>query len=411
MNKYTSKITSKSIQQSGLPTDYKKAIAEYIWNSFDAGASKVSLNYLANELGRLEFFNITDNGEGIHMTTLSDTFGNFLDSNKRDPLNQTTFQKGRKGKGRFAFSIFANQSIWKTQFIGPEDKILSYQISINKSQLQDYETSETLIVKEKGTGTTVSFHDFFELSANSISNKEFIDFLSSEFGWFLFLNRNKNFQIDINGEVLSYHDRIADSEEQIIQIGEDEFKIVFLRWDQKIGDKYFFYFLNQKQKEQAKKHTLFNNKAIEFHHSLYISSPFFDSFHETKNEQPVIGGFEKNQLHPNYRSLLKTLNSIVSRKEKDYIRDIGAAKLLAEYHQKGIFPELNGHVAELENTIKELYCAEPRIFQSSNAQQSKMMVGLINILLASGNAEHILSLMQSLADLSDEEVESLGQVL
>lgn len=229
MNKHTSKITSKSILQSGLPTDYKKAITEYIWNSFDAGATHVSLNYEGNELGRLESFTISDNGEGINIATLSDTFGNFLDSNKRSPLNQTTFQKGRKGKGRFAFSIFSNQCIWKTRFVGPEDKILSYQININKSQLQDYETSDTLIAKGKGTGTTVSFHDFFELSANSISNKEFHDFLASEFGWFLFLNHNKNFQIDINGEMLPYQDRIADSEEHTIQIGEDEFKIVFLR--------------------------------------------------------------------------------------------------------------------------------------------------------------------------------------
>lgn len=411
MNKHTSKITTKSIQQSGLPSDYKKAIAEFIWNSFDAGATNVSLIYQANELGRLESFTITDNGEGINMATLSDTFGNFLDSSKRDSINKSTFQKGRKGKGRFAFSIFANQGIWKTRFIGPEGKLLSYQIHINKSDLQHYFTDETTIAKGKSTGTSVVFHDIFELSSNSISNKEFQDFLSCEFGWYLFLNRDKNFSIDINGEALLYKDHIADSEEQTIEIGEDQFKVVFLRWDQKIGDKYFFYFLNQKQKEQAKKHTLFNNKAIEFHHSLYISSPFFDSFHETKNEQPVLGGFEKNQLHPSYKLLLKTLDGIVSRKEKDYIRDIGAAKLLVEYHQRGIFPEIKSRDAELENVLRELYCAEPRIFQSSNLQQSKMIVGILNILLASGNAEHILPLIQSLTNLSEEEMENLSKVL
>jgi hypothetical protein len=56
MDKHTSKITAKSIEQSGLPTDYKKALAEYIWNSFDARSTIVHLNFEANTLERIESF-------------------------------------------------------------------------------------------------------------------------------------------------------------------------------------------------------------------------------------------------------------------------------------------------------------------------------------------------------------------
>jgi hypothetical protein len=45
MKKHTAKITSKSIESSGLPSDYRKAISEYIWNGFDANASKVDINF------------------------------------------------------------------------------------------------------------------------------------------------------------------------------------------------------------------------------------------------------------------------------------------------------------------------------------------------------------------------------
>ena len=38
MKKHTTKLTPKSIEGSGLPTDYKKAIAEYIWK--DESVSK-----------------------------------------------------------------------------------------------------------------------------------------------------------------------------------------------------------------------------------------------------------------------------------------------------------------------------------------------------------------------------------
>ncbi len=78
MEKLTSKITTKSIEQSGLPNDYKKALAEYIWNGFDARATTIHLNYEANSLGRLESFSIFDNGTGIDIENISYTFGNFL---------------------------------------------------------------------------------------------------------------------------------------------------------------------------------------------------------------------------------------------------------------------------------------------------------------------------------------------
>jgi DNA topoisomerase VI subunit B len=94
MNKHTAKITTKSIEQSGLPNDYKKAIAEYIWNGFDARATEVRLNFDGNELGRISAFSISDNGTGIPLESIDETFGNFLDSNKRDPFNKDSYQRG-----------------------------------------------------------------------------------------------------------------------------------------------------------------------------------------------------------------------------------------------------------------------------------------------------------------------------
>ena len=49
--KHTTKITSKSVEQSGLPTDYKKAISEYIWNFYCRDkALKTIMNLLLEEL-------------------------------------------------------------------------------------------------------------------------------------------------------------------------------------------------------------------------------------------------------------------------------------------------------------------------------------------------------------------------
>jgi hypothetical protein len=411
MNKHTSKITTKSIEQSGLPNDYKKALAEYIWNGFDAGATKIHLDFDANELGHLASFSITDNGTGIDIETIDETFGNFLDSKKRESAYTDGFQKGRKGKGRYAFSTFANSCSWLTTFEGPDGKLLRYSITINKGDLQNFIIADTVIVKNVSTGTVVNFQNFIDLSANLLSNKEFEDYLSGEFGWFLFLNRERGCKIFINGAELAYEKIIGDTEEVRYEIGDYHFRAIFIRWNQKIGDRYYFYFLGKNQKEAGKKHTSFNNKAIDFHHSVYVESPFFDNFHETIEDDPVLEFSGKNQAHPSYKALLKALNALVSDKEKQFIRGVQADRLIGDYHDRGIFPPPDRKANDLETVVKEIYCAEPRIFQSSNSQQSKTLVGLLNLLLATNNGHNIVEVIESFTALTDEEREGLAEVL
>ena len=309
MKKHTATITSKSIEQSGLPSDYKRAIAEYIWNSFDAKASVVRLTFTGNEIGYIHSFEISDNGHGVDLASIDQTFGHFLDSNKASSFDKEGFIKGKKGKGRFAFSTFCNKAVWHTVF-RKEEQFLEYKISILKGSQQDFETSDQIVSKTNETGTTVSFTDFFALSADLLEASEFVDFLASEFGWFLFLNKENEFQIEINGKPLDYWRVITDHEELTKEIGTHTFVISFLRWTRKIGDKYFYYFLDDNKSEVSRKHTSFNNKAIEFHHSVYIQSAYFRDFHETEVDTPVLGIAAKyNQSDSTYKQLVKFLNN------------------------------------------------------------------------------------------------------
>ena len=53
-----SKVTlgDKSIDNAGIPSDYKLAISEYIWNGFDAKATNVDIQFKPNEIGYISFF-------------------------------------------------------------------------------------------------------------------------------------------------------------------------------------------------------------------------------------------------------------------------------------------------------------------------------------------------------------------
>lgn len=417
MEKHTTKITSKSIEQSGLPVDYKKAIAEFIWNGFDAKATQIDINFNSNETGYLFNFSIEDNGEGIELESINKTFGYFLDSQKTSTFTKDGFIKGKKGKGRFAFSLFANKAIWKTKYLTKESKILQYDIEINKTTQDKFGIENKVLTNKLKTGTIVNFYDLHSLTADLLENNDFEEFLCGEFGWFLFLNKESEYSIKINGKKINYLAIIDDYDEFETTIGNYVFSISFLRWSKKIGDKYFYYFLNDEKKEVYRKHTSFNNKAIDFHHSVYIESDFFNDFIITKDEHPVLGFSKKNQSAFEYKKIIQFLNKYVLDKEKLFIREQQADALIENYRSKKIFPLFKNNSYEkyrekdLENVVKELYCINPNIFQGLKDTQSKTLVGFLNLLLDSEQRENILEIIENIIQLTDEEREYLAKSL
>lgn len=416
MQKHTAKITSKSIEQSGLPTDYRKALAEYIWNGFDANASKIDVNFDANEIGYINHLSITDNGTGIDISKLGDTFGNFLDSQKEQSFSTTGFVKGKKGKGRYSFTNFCHKAIWNTTFHNSE-KLLNYSISIEKSDSVNYGVSdEKTVIKNSNTGTKVSFDEFFNLTGDLLESEDFQQFLAQEFGWFLFLNKDKGYRLLVNGIDINYKSIIADTDSFDLPIGNDDFKVTYIRWSKKIGEKYFYYFLNSNQLEVGRRHTSFNNKAIEFHHSLYIESFYFDEFEETKVDEPTLGFFQ-NQADETFKALISHLNLFLAEKEKLFIKENKADELIQKYNKNGILPKFKANAYEklrkqdLENVVKEIYCVEPRIFLKLNKSQSKTLVGFLNLLLDSQERENILEILEGVTRLDEVERELLATTL
>lgn len=90
-------VNNQSVESSGITKDYKDALCEYVWNSFEANATAVAIDCIPNELTGSAEIVITDNGDGIAYDSLERTFGAFLDSqkNSRIPANQN---KGKQGQ-------------------------------------------------------------------------------------------------------------------------------------------------------------------------------------------------------------------------------------------------------------------------------------------------------------------------
>ncbi|MFC6100551.1 ATP-binding protein [Olivibacter domesticus] len=415
-------ISNNSVESAGITKDYKEAIAEFVWNGFDANASMVNIVFKPNEINYINEISIVDNGSGINLATLGNTFGSFLDSVKRSSFNRSSSVRGKKGKGRFSFIAFAYNALWSTTFLYKQSKkLLDYEITISAANKDIYIDEHKKISKNKHTGTSVKLYNLHDVTGSSFGSKEFIDYLKYEFGWFLLLNKSKGLKLCINGDSLMYEDIIADNEmlTRIVSNALNEefnFRITYVRWHEKIGDKFYYYFLNTAQKELFKQLTSFNNNAINFYHSVYVESPFFDNFAPSDRENSE-GLFGANLSSAVFKSLIKELQSIIENKQKDFIRSNGADDLIGNFERKGVFSAFKDNKyeqdkkRELVEVIKEIYCIQPKIFKGLNETQEKTSVAFINLLLDSDERENILSILEGIVNITGEERESLALLL
>lgn len=412
--------SSRSVLNSGLTEDYRKAIAEYIWNGFDAGATSVEIRYTANPLGGVDDLWVIDNGSGIKYDTLDLTFGAFLDSNKMQTYQRSSEVRGRKGKGRFSYNVISGGASWQTKYKDDEGIIKQYEIKIYSSDRSEYDASQPEAVPTTGrqeTGTAVHFLDLrTNLVEDDLTGDSFSNYLSSEFAWFLELNKSKGYTIKIEGVDLDYSNLIGESEEQIIEVGEEIFKINFIRWTRKIGDKYYYYLMNANLREVCKVLTSFNNKSTTFHHSVYVTSKYFNRFEWDKEPGARLDGLY-NQSHEVYKALMKLLRSYLVKKEKEYIRAVGAAQLIAQYEKDGILPKFSDdkygkeRKKDLVEAIQGIYAVQPKIFLKLATEQRKTMVGFLNLLLDSNERNNVITIIEGVVRLTPEEREELAATL
>lgn len=415
-------INNYSVESAGITKSYREAICELIWNGFDANASLINIVFKPNNIDYINEIQIIDNGTGIPFSTLHQTFGSFLDSVKRESFSRSSYIRGKKGKGRFSFMALAMQAVWSTTFFDEQSKkMLDYDIIINAANKDIYKDSNRRISKRNKTGTIVTLSNLFGVSGYSFSCSAFLSYLKNEFGWFLLLNRSKDFKLCLNDSPVEYDDIIADNEvfHRIItdtQNIEYTFRITYVRWYEKIGDKFYYYFLNTAQKELFKQLTSFNNNAIGFYHSVYVESSFFDDFTPSDgvNAERLFGANLNSRV---FKVLIKELQQIVADKQKSFVRSKGADKLIEHFDRKGVLPKYRNNKYEQEKrkdlmaVIKEIYCIQPKIFKGLNETQERTSVAFINLLLESDEREHILSILDDIVNLTREERENLAILL
>lgn len=411
-------ITSNGIRKVLRNYNSSLAIAEYIWNGFDAKADTIKINYAYNELGVIEFISIIDNGSGIAHSQLGTKFNPFYESEKLFAYSapkHTSIMHGKNGVGRLTFFTFANFAEWKTTCKNLND-LESCIIQIEDQGLNTYAAKLLEKPLDSATGTSVTFTNVY------ISREEFestiLPFLVSEFCWFLELNKGRT--ILINNKPMDYNKNIIDYEENIewkYDKSNTFFTVRYVQWKTSLHKEFSkIYFLNSKGNEIYKDYTTLNQKGDEFFHSVYIKSNFFDNFNfrisETTEQLNI---FNNAKSSPEYRFLTKKVNDYLRAKRKPFVKVL-ATKLVEQYEVDGIFPVYSSEWEEkykkqqLEETIIGLYEAQPKLFNSLNINQKKTFVRFLDLLLDSNERDRLFGIIEEIIELDPEEREDLSKL-
>ena len=413
-------ITSNGIQKVLKNYNEKQALAEYLWNGFDARADRLEINYSANALGFIDSLEISDNGYGINFKNLTEKFNPFYESEKalQLPVNRNrSVMHGKNGVGRLTFFKFANDAEWQTTFLH-QKTLKSGRIRIGVSALNNYQADLLDIPLSEKTGTRVLFSNL--KISNENLEQEIIPFLKSEFCWFLELNKKKGHKILINGTALDYSSNIRDYEENIILKYNDTstlFKLKFVQWNESLHKELSkTYYIDEKGEELFKEYTTLNKKADEYYHSVYIESEFFSGFDFRGSELDTqVKLYSRSRSAPEYKYLIKQVNDLLRTKRKLFLKEY-SSRLIERFERDGILPspatagDLN-RKDNLTDIIRALYEIQPKIFSNLSIDQKKTIIALLDGLLLSDQRQQIIPILESIIELEEEEKAELNTIL
>ncbi|WP_195283047.1 ATP-binding protein [Harryflintia acetispora] len=412
-------VKNQSIETSGITKDYREALCEYIWNGFEANATEVTVSYTMNSVGGIDTITISDNGDGIVFEDLSETFGAFLASRKNS-LSLKVKSKANKGKGRFSFVAFASDAQWSTVYkAGNGLKKFVITLSNGNKEVLDYTTP--LIVQTEHSGTDVTFWGIDGLLPESLSLENLEDVLLTEFSWYLYLNKNKKVKLTLNDQELDYKKYINSelSEEITKNIDNSSFSISLVVWQERIKEKFCCYFFDGNETVKGTDTTTFNRNTVEFNHSVFIRSSFFNGLQNVSlnnfSDQTELGQTEENQK--TLRKLKKVVQEFIGQKLSAYMSGKADEEIKRMIDEKKTFPHFSDDVYgqmrknDLIRVTKELYCLEPRIFYKLKDVQEKSLLGFLNLLLDSGERENILGIIEQIVELSPAQRQDFAQML
>ena len=398
-------ITDEGIKKHFKSAEPVRAIFELIYNGLDANASMVDVKTRHNGLDGLESITVVDNGDGIDIPNLHNSFKKFNESSKRSDDDK----HGSHGKGRLAFHRLCGHATWYTRRDGYDAKI-----EIDSAAVKDYEggylekKQQHALLHDIKSGTCVELTHF---QGSSLPTEEqLFDKLNVEFGWYLAINKAR--QILVNGIpiVIPSHDL---HEREITASGID-FCVKVVRWDDKpSSEKSFNYLVDKHNKVIKKTLSKFNNKP-----NFYVSANVYSDWLDGYDPDDLAMSPEHVEAEITISKLTKLLTEFQREIYNNFLRKFADSEL-ERFEKNGYFPDYKGvdktyaewRKGNTKSVIKEIYVADPSVFNNLNKKQAKIIVRLIDAILVSNENDSLFDVLDGVLDLNGEAIDLFAKQL
>lgn len=406
------KLTSEGLKNSLKHYDVKDAVVEYVWNGFDAQATRIDINTEKNELGSITKLIIKDNGIGINFAELDNKFGPAYESDKKNKMGVDALNvKGKKGVGRYSFYEVASSACWETVF-KTESGNKSYMISIRESDLINYIPTEPKDT-DSATGTTVSL-----TLNNNINVDEIIQELKIVFAWYLQLYKQKTIYID--GKILDCSDILYSEETRNFEYENFKAKITVCVWTRKLNEEYSkYYYIDSDEVVRYKENTTLNNKGDNFYHSVFIKSELFNinnfSFNSQLEDENLLN--LKTKRSKEFRALKLDCDKFLVEIRKPFIKDY-AKSFIEKLKKKNVYPNYDPKNAidrfkeqQLDELIANVYYFVPKVFTSLTQIQQKTLIRVFELIQDSGETDNLFKILGDVTELTREERQDMANLL
>lgn len=398
--------------------EYKKrpyaCLFEYIWNSFDAKATDVRIDYILPNagFGCIDEISILDNGSGWDFEKQENT-RTFLTSTKSDNNKKCkkSLPRGQYGRGRYVFIWIADHL---EIFSSKQRLILNKDIKVKpeRDETADFRGTKVVICKPDDDFANIFFDE-----------KKLLESIAVEFCWFL--KQNKEYKISINGKLIDIEFNISDkislgkeilsNEEDMTGINSHNFNVDIVIWKNKPTEWSNFFFLDENKDEISVERTGMNKQKDNFWHSVYIVSDFFrNSVLEDDDIDDIqlnLGDNSKKIIKNKVIKLLKQKlidirKPYLTRNSNEMVAKLEEEKLLPDLNEMGIYDEQS-----FKDLLKVAYTISPSLFVGREKREKKFICATFAGLLYSQDNDIIKIVLEQLQDLSEDEKEQLLDIL
>ena len=186
------------------------ALAELIWNSLDADATTINVEFAHDDLARgMSKIVVYDNGDGFPRSDAKALFGNLGGSWKRQTRHTKRSKRmihGQEGRGRYKAFALGQAVEWKVRFEDGPSGNRTFNITLLDADLTDVSISADAPTPDGATGVAVEITDLrrdFQVFKSAEGLQELTEIFA------LYLMNYRNVTISIGGEKLDPEKAIA----------------------------------------------------------------------------------------------------------------------------------------------------------------------------------------------------------